>query len=146
MIKYQATPTLERDDTMAMTPEELATNADFLLIGLAEAVATAEKQVADQMASANRVLDSAIQRVQSGRSLNSLGELQATGMAVDCKVAHLEQSVKAFEMAWRYLGNGFPFRGNPQQTQDSVVAWFDATVEKSPRLQEIYRDSQVGKR
>jgi G3E family GTPase len=125
------------NDTDIQPADAQASQADFVILTLADNVRDAEKAVTDQLASAQRIIEQATKSLAVGRPLNSLGELQGAGMAVDAKVAHLESSAAAFKTAWNYLGRHFPYQGNPPATVQTIQAWFDSTVASSPRLQEI---------
>jgi hypothetical protein len=76
------------------------TPAAKVLIGLAEEVARAEKSLTEgPLYWARSKVESVTRSVAAGEPLNSLGELQATGPALDVAVARLETAARAFESA-----------------------------------------------
>jgi hypothetical protein len=120
-----------------------ASQADFVILTLADAVLAAEEAVTAQMRSVEDILSRARKQMATGRGLNSLGELQSAGAAVDCRVGALEAAASAFTTAWNYLGGHFPYQGNPDATQETMRHWLDATTAKSPRLQAITKNPSI---
>jgi hypothetical protein len=123
--------------TTATTADQQASQADFVLLNLADKVVDAEKAV---RVAANRIQDTILrteQRLDEGRALNSLGELQALGAGLDCAVGKLEAAAAAFSTAWTYLGRGFPYAGNPEATRISLAEMLGHSIAQSDRLREI---------
>jgi G3E family GTPase len=115
-----------------------AAHADYVLLNLAEQVADAEQAVRTQVNQVQDILIRVQGRLDAGRSLNELGELQSAGSAVDIKVAALEAAAKAFTQAHSYLGRYFPNQGKDEANQ-VMQDMFDRQIAKSIRLQDIVR-------
>lgn len=122
---------------MQSTDTQLA-HADFVLLNLAQQVADAEEAVHSALRTVQSIAGRVQSRLTDGAALNSLGELQANGAALDAAAARLEQSVKAFTQAHSYLGRGFPNQGK-QEANECMQSMFDAHVRSSARLQSIVR-------
>ena len=100
------------------------------LVALGERVVSAEKSLREEgLYWAQSKLERVERYLTEGESLNSLGELQGAGPALDVAVSRLEEAVAAFKIAWHYLDSS-----TSDVSESDYVAWLEQLIAKSPRL------------
>lgn len=114
-------------------------HAGFVVIGTAEAVQSAERQLAEALRSYEDVVDRVRLRLSEGDRMNELGEVQSRGNALDVAISRLESKADALKSILHYLGDAvFNTEGSEDRRDlENIRDWFASIAQASPRVRTV---------